>query len=1115
MCRHWAFIRKSLGCSRTDWFPATPFQTFPVHSGLKIKGLKSMKFIRKSALNSATCLSSAALAVALFGLGTTGTAYAQEAAADAAACEDTNNNGVCDSEETTQIVVTGSRIARPTLSSPVPLTSVNVAELTDTGDVSLGDALNDLPSLRSTFSQGNSTRFIGTSGLNILDLRGLGISRTLVLVNGKRHITALPGDYLVDVNTIPVDLLERVDVVTGGNSAVYGSDAVAGVVNFVLKRSFEGLSLRGQGGISSRGDRGSYFVAGTWGKNFADGRGNIAVSAEYARQEEVRFLSRDYLTGALSGRCQFQTVEPTAGEPNGTDGIFDTAFECGVKNGSISDGGTIGRVGVGQYLRFNDAGRLYVDVPEGNYELGGSTNIKGGNGSTLRNTGQMLPKGERMAFNLLTHFDVSEAFRPFLEAKYVRTRANQEGQPTFIASATFNPTWYCDNGFITAANRATLVANGVCTTGATNARTFPLSRFNVDLGGRGETHTRETYRIVGGAEGTFNDDWSYELSLNYGELKTKMNAINVARIRNDAGTAPDGMALAVDAVLAPAGFAGSNFVLNGDGQKVICRVNAVTNTRTDCVPLNLFGYGQSTEAARAFSNGTATRNEKATQFVASGSVSGDLSQLFELPGGPISFALGGEYREETAFSDYDTASKNGAFFFNRFSTFAPPKLTVKEAFGEVSIPLLREMPLAHELTVSGAGRVSDYNTAAGTVWAWNVQGIYAPIPDVRFRAAYATSVRAPTQSDLFSPQTQNFAQLGDPCDTINISSNPNRAANCAAAGVPTTFNAATVAACTGSSVPADQRELGDPWVNCTARTSSTGFVSGGNPTLVQERGKSLTLGLVLEPRFIPGLNLTVDYYRIKVTNLIAALGAQTIVNLCYDSATGINNPFCATVNRDAATGLFVQPAVISGGVNFAKQETRGIDLDLSYRKTFDNGQKLTVRAIATRVTMLDNYTDPTNPTVPNRQLGELGDPLWAANFSVAYDFGAVDVGYSVRYIGKQAIGAWEAQHQYTGLCPSTGAGRGLTGLSGRSCTPGQLATLDPQNLDQFPEVYYPGRIYHNMRINYELPDKKFNFYVGIDNLTDVKPPFGLLGTASGDPYDTFGRYVYAGFKANF
>src|SRR3546814_33181 len=168
----------------------------------------------------------------------------------AAECLDADNNGVCDSDESTErsIVVTGSRIARPTLGSPVPLTSVSVSELTDTGDVSLGDALNDLPSLRSTFSQGNSTRFIGTAGLNILDLRGLGTSRTLVLVNGKRHVTASPGDYLVDVNTIPVDLLERVDIVTGGNSAIYGSDAVAGVVNFITKRDFEGVNLRAQGG---------------------------------------------------------------------------------------------------------------------------------------------------------------------------------------------------------------------------------------------------------------------------------------------------------------------------------------------------------------------------------------------------------------------------------------------------------------------------------------------------------------------------------------------------------------------------------------------------------------------------------------------------------------------------------------------------------------------------------------------------------------------------------------------------------------------------------------------------------------------------------------------------
>ena len=182
--------------------------------------------------------------------------------------------GAAEEEETAEetgspIVVTGSRIARPPLSSPVPLTTVTAAELTEQGDISLGDALNDLPSLRTTFSQGNSTRFIGTAGLNLLDLRGLGTSRTLVLVNGKHHVTASPGDYLVDVNTIPVDLLERVDVVTGGNSAIYGSDAVAGVVNFILKRDFEGFAARGQAGVSSRGDRPSRFISGTYGKNFA------------------------------------------------------------------------------------------------------------------------------------------------------------------------------------------------------------------------------------------------------------------------------------------------------------------------------------------------------------------------------------------------------------------------------------------------------------------------------------------------------------------------------------------------------------------------------------------------------------------------------------------------------------------------------------------------------------------------------------------------------------------------------------------------------------------------------------------------------------------------------
>jgi outer membrane receptor protein involved in Fe transport len=237
--------------------------------------------------------------------------FAQDAQPDAANAQEEE----AEAEETLEegsgqpILVTGSRIARPTLQSSVPLTSVTIEDLTGTGELSLGDALNDLPSLRSTFSSGNSSRFIGTAGLSLLDLRGLGTDRTLVLVNGRRHVTSTPGDNGFDVNTVPTDLVERIDIVTGGNSAIYGSDAVAGVVNFIMKRDYDGVAVRAQGGLSSRGDRGTYFVSALAGQNFADGRGNVAISAEYTRQQPLYFNQRDGLSGAASGRCQFQQTD--------------------------------------------------------------------------------------------------------------------------------------------------------------------------------------------------------------------------------------------------------------------------------------------------------------------------------------------------------------------------------------------------------------------------------------------------------------------------------------------------------------------------------------------------------------------------------------------------------------------------------------------------------------------------------------------------------------------------------------------------------------------------------------------------------------------------------------
>jgi outer membrane receptor protein involved in Fe transport len=1021
------------------------------------------------------------------------------------------------------ILVTGSRISRPTLDSAVPLTSVTVDDLTGTGEVSLGDALNDLPSLRSTFSAGNSSRFIGTAGLSFLDLRGLGTARTLVLVDGRRHVTASPGTSSFDVNTIPIDLVERIDIVTGGNSAIYGSDAVAGVVNFIMRKDYDGIALRGQGGISSRGDRGTYFLSAIAGTNFADGRGNIAGSAEYTRQQPLYFRQRDALTGAFSGRCQFNLSEVTAGEPAAGDGIPDNTFFCGVNNAAISNGGTIGAIdpassATRRYLRFGPNGNVFVDTPTQAFSPFGSGNQIGGQGSTLRDTGSLLAEVDRYAFNILGHFDVSDAFRPFIEGKYVRVDATGEGQPSFWQGSI--PGFFgggnnlrCNNGFLSAASLATMQSFGLCTNVALG--TFNISRFNIDFGGRKFFGTRETYRAVGGIEGTFNEDWNYELAVNYGRFEAVGRNDRNLYLFDELGN-PDGFLLALDAVVAPVGYTGTNVVRNAAGQNVICRVNAVTNTRPDCIPINVFGNGNASPEAIAFSHRPSVNTEFASQFVVSANVAGDFSQLFELPGGPIAFAVGAEYRKEKANIDYDDITSDGRTFLNALQDFRPPALKVKEAYGEIYFPVLKDLPFAQELSVTLAGRVSDYGGASastGTVYAYNIQGIYAPIEDVRLRAAYATSVRAPTQSDLFFPQTQSFNFLTDPCDQGFLTPGSQAATNCAAAGVPTVHNAASSAACSGTAFPG---AVGTPWQNCFARTQSISISQGGNPLLKEERGKSLTIGAVVKPRFLPGLTLTVDYYNIKVTDQIATLAAQTIINLCYNNSAGIANAFCALQARDPATGLFADPAAISSGVNFAAQRTKGVDIDLDYRRTFDNGDRLRLSVIATRVIALNDFPDPTNPFVPNRRLSELGDPKWGGSLFFDYDFGDIDFRYSARYIGKQTIAAYETQNGYIGLCPASGITPNTGGINGAAvnCTAGTLTPIPANNADAFPRIHYPDVLYHDIRIGFDVGND-FRFYAGVNNLLDRQPPLGLLGTAGGDPFDSFGRNFFFGFNADF
>ncbi|WP_374409078.1 TonB-dependent receptor domain-containing protein [Pelagerythrobacter sp.] len=1022
------------------------------------------------------------------------------------------------------IIVTGSRIAiNPNLSSPVPVTAIKAETLVRSSDLALGDALNDLPALSSTFGTSNSGRFIGTAGLSLLDLRGLGTERTLVLVDGRRHVTSTPGDFNVDVNTIPTDLLESVEIVTGGNSAVYGSDAIGGVVNFILRDDFEGIRLKAQNGISSRGDRNSYFISGTAGTNLFDDRVNIAISGEYAKQEPLFFSERPNQFGTFNGTPGFITVDsdfdvqpnpdfdPTdpnspefinVPEGNFGDGIPDTVFNDGNPGstfGQLSEGGALQtfcdaprfdrRVtatcsGILDQNGFNTQVR-YFFLPNGNlvrnnaeYTLTGGT--LGGLGSTGIEGGQASVGLTRYAGNLLINADLSPAFKPFLQAKYVHIDSLQaSSQATFVTGA-LNAVYSTDNPFLN--DQAREVINSITARPGGGTNLFQAFRFNYDIGTRAENHERDTYRVVAGVRGDLTDsnagNLRYEVAFNYGRTETFYETGGNVLIEN---------------------FNNATRAVRAADGTIQCSINADADASNDdpaCVPINLFGFGAPSQAAQDYVLYTSSRDEWAEQYNATAFISGDTSGFFELPGGPVGFVVGGEYRRESAFSDFDEVTKSGATFLNSNSAFDPPALEVYEAFGELRVPLLADMPFVEELTATGAVRYSDYNFSGGAT-AYNASLIYAPIPSLRFRGGYGRSVRAPNLGNLFATQSETFNFINDPCDQNFINDDPDFAARCAEAGIPTTITLPD-----GSVIP---------FTN--AATSNISGFNSGNPNLEPEVGNSITIGGVFQPEFLPGFSLSIDYYDIEVKKVISGLSAQGIVDQCYGDPESLDNPFCDVVFRRAPTGnIFtdyafdgqsgrrfpgiadtsfdaVGPGFINQPFNFASLKTSGIDADLSYTTELGSDMSLAVRGLVSWIANREQFLDIEDPDFSTRTKSTLGNPEWEGTVQAALSFKNVTFTYEGRYVGKQTIGVWELQNSHQGR--------------------------EPTDADQFPVIYYPDVFYSDIRLNFELEDK-YDFYVGVDNVTDRLPPFGATGVGEGSAiFDNLGRFFYAGLVANF
>ena len=386
---------------------------------------------------------------------------------------------------------------------------------------------------------------------------------------------------------------------------------------------------------------------------------------------------------------------------------------------------------------------------------------------------------------------------------------------------------------------------------------------------------------------------------------------------------------------------------------------------------------------------------------------------------------------------------------------------MKEAFGEIRIPIIKDRTLLQEFEIDAAARVSDYKLGTtGTVWAWNVNAIYSPFVGVRFRANKARAVRAPNQSELFTPFGQNFSLLNDPCSANNVGGgSPTRAANCVAAGVPA-----------GSVI---------------SYTSSLPFKSGGNVDLEAEVSDSITVGGVITPRFLPGFSASVDYYDIKVKKAIQFLGAQFILNQCVDQPT-LNNPFCAFFTRASGTQLGhddIPFAVLDNSLrvtpfNFAKLRARGLDMEFAYRRQLGWLGRLNSRFTWTHALELTQNINPADPSFQDRLLSELGNPKDAFNWNNSLQHGRFTFGYQMRWLSKMYVNTYETWNS----------------LQGRP----------PENADYADQTFYPQRWYHDIRMGIDV-GPKYNFYMGIDNLTNTKPPYALTGISGGSGIYDFDR----------
>ena len=608
-------------------------------------------------------------------------------------------------EDVEKITVTGSRIAKTELSSPTPVLVLGQAEIARFGTPDLGSVLAELPAIGATNTLSGNAGSNALAGSSSADLRRLGAKRSLVLVNGKRHVAGSPGSSTVDLSTIPAVLIERIEIITGGASAIYGSDAVTGVINVILKSDYEGLELNATASDSTEGVAARNHTVSIVGGTSSD-RGNVTFFAGVERIEET--MSADIRQ--LKNWGTIVNPEDTGEE----DGIFDRLRVPYVGSEMINRFGVINPFG-GDRFTFDETGNVIEQCERTatNSFAFGQLPADCKTGFFTEDYENIYPAVQRFYVGSTMNYEITDQVRFFGDFKYNSAEVQQQFQPSFrFGNISID---VANNAFLSDEARARLGGTG----------NVSMAKFFDELGNRSADNQRDLFRAVGGFDGYFtlsdtNFDW--ELFYVYGE------ASNIRVTEND--LIPENFAAAVNSVIDP-----------DTGEAVCADPTAGSVAAGSCVAYNPFGFRQASQEARDWVSANVTRQDRITQEIVGGSISTDTSEFLNLQGGPIGFAAGFEYREETYSTITDELTKSGALL----GAATPDEFgeyDVTESFVEISLPLLADVDFAHELTLDAAYRTADYSHA-GEADAWKVGLMWAPLEELRVRGTYGQAVRAP------------------------------------------------------------------------------------------------------------------------------------------------------------------------------------------------------------------------------------------------------------------------------------------------------------------------------------------------------------------------------------